>query len=332
MYLVLTLSLNLINGCGGMFSLGHQGFWALGAYAAAGLVLHTNLKEYAPDAVVFALTFVAAALVAALAGFLVGLPCLRLRGDYLALATLGFAEIVRNLIISFHSITGGSSGQSFDPLIISNSPQTELKFFGLYLTVAALLVAVTIWICRNLIRSSHGRAILAVREDEVAAELLGVNVTRYKLLIFVLGAALAGVAGALQANFESDISPRNYEMMEGMLVLLMVVLGGTGSMSGTILATILLYALQVVLKAELYGWPVYFARLTGDKSLIDFARLTQETAALRWQFAFAVLLVLVMISMPNGIFGKRELWQMEWFRWLASKFGVRPRHAARSAA
>jgi branched-chain amino acid transport system permease protein len=332
MYLVLTLSLNLINGCGGMFSLGHQGFWALGAYGAAALIVKTSLTEHLPDAAVFALSFVAGAIVAGAAGFLIALPCLRLRGDYLAVATLGFAEIIRNLLISFDSFLGGSRGQQIPALIVANSPATELRFFGLYLTTAALLVAMAIWICRNVIHSSHGRAILAVREDEIAAELLGVNVTRYKLLVFVLGATLAGVAGALQANFEGYIAPQNYGMMEGIMVLLMVVLGGTGSMSGTILATILLYSLQVVLQAELYGWPVYFAELTGADSLIDFARSMQDTARLRWQFVFAVLLVIVMIAMPNGIFGKREIWQTAWFRRLAGMFGVRPRHAAGSAA
>ena len=106
----------------------------------------------------------------------------------------------------------------------------------------------------------------------------------------------------------------------------------TGSMSGTILATILLYSLQVVLQAELYGWPVYFAEFTGADSVIEFARSMQDTARLRWQFVFAVLLVIVMIAMPNGIFGKREIWQTAWFRRVAGLIGVRPRHAAGSAA
>jgi len=332
MYLILTLSLNLINGCGGMFSLGHQGFWAMGAYGAAALVVKTGLAEHAPGPVVFVLSFVVGAVVAAIAGGVIAIPCLRLRGDYLAVATLGFAEIIRNLLISFDSFLGGSRGQRLPQLIVENSPETSMQFYGLYLAVTALLVAMTIWICRNVIHSSHGRAILAVREDEIAAELLGVDVARYKLLVFLLGAALAGVAGALQANFEGYIAPQNYGLMQGIMVLLMVVLGGTGSMSGTIIATILLYSLQIVLQRELYGWPVYFAEMTGADSLIDFARAVQDMARYRWQLVFAVLLVLVMIAMPNGIFGKRELWQTEWFRRCVGWFGVRPRHAARSAA
>lgn len=331
MYLILTLSLNLINGCGGMFSLGHQGFWALGAYGAAAMVVGTGLAGNVPDIVLFALSLVAGAAAAALSGLIIGFPCLRLRGDYLAVATLGFAEIIRNLLISFDEYTGGSRGLFLPKLIVENSPETRVQFFAFYLTVAALLVAMTIWICRNVIHSSHGRAILSVREDEIAAELVGVNVTRYKLLVFLLGSALAGVAGALQANFEAYIAPQNYVMMTGIMVLLMVVLGGTGSMSGTILATILLYSLQIILQRELYGWPVYLADFTGSKSLHTFAVALQDMARLRWQLVFAVLLVIVMISMPNGMFGKRELWQTEWFRRWTSKIGFRPRHAARSA-
>lgn len=332
MYLILTLSLNLINGCGGMFSLGHQGFWALGAYGAAALIVKTNLAAWVPGPMLFVLSIFAGAIVAAMSGLVIGVPCLRLRGDYLAVATLGFAEIIRNLLISFDSFLGGSRGQRLPQLIVENSPDNSLRFYGLYLTCAAVLVAMTVWICRNVIHSSHGRAILAVREDEIAAELLGVNVTRYKLLVFLLGSALAGVAGALQANFEGYIAPQNYGLMPGIMVLLMVVLGGTGSMSGTILATILLYSLQLVLQRELYGWPVYFAELTGSATLNSFAQSMQDLARYRWQLVFAVLLVIVMISMPQGIFGKRELWQMDWFRRLASWFGFRARHAAGGSA
>ncbi len=160
----------------------------------------------------------------------------------------------------------------------------------------------------------------------MAAELVGVNVTLYKLLVFMLGAALAGVAGALQANFEAYIAPQNYGMMPGIMVLLMVVLGGTGSMSGTILATILLYSLQIVLQRELYGWPVYFAELTGSAGVRSFAVSLQEVARLRWQFVFAVLLVIVMIAMPQGILGKREIWQTAWFRRVAGWLGFHGRH------
>lgn len=332
MYLILTLSLNLINGCGGMFSLGHQGFWALGAYGAGALIVKTNLIEYLPGPIVFVLSIITGAVVAAVSGLIIGLPCLRLRGDYLAVATLGFAEIIRNLLISFVSFMGGATGQQLPQLIVENSPETAADFYGLYLGMSAALVLMTIWICRNVIHSSHGRAILAVREDEVAAELLGVNVTWYKLLVFMLGSALAGVAGGLQANFEGYINPQNYGMMQGIMVLLMVVLGGTGSMSGTILATILLYSLQLVLQNELYGWPVYLADRVGSDGLVSFAQSVQELARYRWQLVFAVLLVIVMISMPQGIFGKRELWQTNWFRAIASKLGVRPRHARGTAA
>ncbi len=327
LYLILALSLNLINGCGGMFSLGHQGFWAVGAYGAAALIV--KLPFDLPGPVVFALSLVVGALCATLAGLIIGVPCLRLRGDYLAVATLGFAEIIRNLLIKLDWL-GASRGQRIPPQVLD--PQDTGAYQAFYLTITWLFVVVTIWICRNVIHSSHGRAILAIREDEVAAELLGVNVTRYKLLVFLLGSMLAGLAGALHANFELYIAPPMFAMLPGIMILLMVVLGGAGSMSGTAIAVFVLYTLQQVLKLGLFGLPTSAASAIGWAPLESLAKSFELLARERWQAMFAILLVIVMISMPQGIFGKRELWQMDWFRRFASWFGFRARHDAGSAA
>lgn len=325
--MILALSLNLINGCGGMFSLGHQGFWAVGAYGAAALIV--KLPYELPGAVMFALSLLVGAVCATIAGLVIGVPCLRLRGDYLAVATLGFAEIIRNLLIKLDWL-GASRGQRISPQVLDPQDTTAYQWF--YLAVTWFFVAVTVWICRNLIHSSHGRAILAIREDEVAAELLGVNVTRYKLLVFLLGSMLAGLAGALHANFELYIAPPMFAMLPGIMILLMVVLGGTGSMSGTAIAVVILYTLQQVLKLGLFGLPSSAAESIGWGPLEDLARSFESLARDRWQVMFAVLLVIVMIAMPQGIFGKRELWQTDWFRRLATRLGVHARHAARNDA
>lgn len=324
-YLILALSLNLINGCAGMFSLGHQGFWAVGAYGAAALVVKSPIEL--PGPVLFALSLAVGALCATIAGFVIGVPCLRLRGDYLAVATLGFAEIIRNLLIKLDWL-GASRGQRVPPQVLD--PQNAASYHLFYLAVTWLFVAVTVWICRNLIHSSHGRAILAIREDEVAAELMGVNVTRYKLLVFLLGSMLAGLAGALHANFEMYIAPPMFAMLPGIMILLMVVLGGTGSMSGTAIAVFILYTLQQVLKLGVFGLPSAAAEVIGWTPIESLARSFELLARERWQVMFAILLVVVMIAMPQGIFGKRELWQMEWFRRLAARLKFRPRHATGS--
>jgi len=326
LYLILALSLNLINGCAGMFSLGHQGFWAVGAYGAAALVV--KLPFELPGPVMFALSLIVGAICATLAGLIIGVPCLRLRGDYLAVATLGFAEIIRNLLIKFDWL-GASRGQRIPPQVLD--PQDTAPYHWFYLAVTWFFVLVTVWICRNVIHSSHGRAILAIREDEVAAELLGVNVTRYKLLVFLLGSMLAGLAGALHANFELYIAPPMFTMLPGIMILLMVVLGGTGSMSGTAIAVVVLYSLQQILKLSLFGLPTSAASAIGWPPLEALAKSFELLARERWQAMFAVLLVIVMISMPQGIFGKRELWQTERFRRWAGRLGFRARTARTGA-
>src|SRR5258708_2825038 len=240
-YCILALSLNLINGSLGTFSLGHNGFWGMGAYAGA--IVVWVLGSPAGSLPVFFLSFIAAMAASALFGLLVGAPCLRLRGDYLAIATLGFSEIF--IICARNSESwrqfgerglGGAAGFSVgdgfkggNDVMMTLAHDSNDKRQAVYLILTWFLVALTFVLIRNLIKSGHGRAIQAIRDDEVAAELIGVNLINYKVLVFVIGAALAGMAGALSANYRSDVSPNMFPMMEGIKVLLMVVLGGLGS-------------------------------------------------------------------------------------------------------
>jgi branched-chain amino acid transport system permease protein len=290
-WLVLTLSLNLINGYCGLFSLGHQGFWAAGAYAAAATV------TYMPSGgdhnwLGFFLSFPIAIFVAAAFGLLVGLPCLRLKGDYLAIATLGFSQILRNLIENSEWLKK-SAGLSLPNVI--RTATTKNWNYGIYLVLSWSAVALTVWILRNLIRSSHGRAIQAIRDDERAAELLGVNLTHYKVLVFVTGAALAGLAGALFANFNAFVSTGHFDFNRGVEMVVMVVLGGMGNMRGTIAATVVLYFTgNVFLKwLPAVNVPVFWDPAQGGVVYRDIKDL--------WQIFYSLLLIVVVLARPQGL-------------------------------
>jgi branched-chain amino acid transport system permease protein len=316
-YLILALSLNLINGYAGMFSLGHQGFWAVGAYAAGALIVHTPIEL--PGPVLFGLSLVCGVLLATLSGLIIGVPCLRLRGDYLAIATLGFAEIIRILLNNFEWVDA-SRGLEIPYQVVVRSPETVTSFYVFHLLFTWAMVALTFVVCRNLIHSSHGRAVLSLREDEVAAQLIGVNITRYKVLTFLLGSALAGLAGAVHANFTGLIAPRDFTIISGILILLMVVLGGMGSMSGTVLATFVLYGVQQLFKLELLDIPTRIASAFGWDWLLGLAEGLELVARERWQVFFAVLLIVLMISLPQGFLGKKEIWETAlWRRFFVRK-------------
>jgi len=302
-WLTLTLSLNLINGFCGLFSLGHQGFWAVGAYAAAATVLYLPGSLGGSEFAAFLLSFPLAMLAAALFGLLVGLPCLRLRGDYLAIATLGFSEILRNLIQNSEAL-GQSLGMSITN-VIRKSVEDRKHFYLLYLVVAWAIVALTFVVLRNLMRSSHGRAIMAIRDDDRVAELLGVNLTRYKVMVFVIGASFAGLAGALFANYNALVTPEDFSFNQGVLIVVMVVLGGMGSFSGTALATILLYFAPVLLSLWLPSTklPVFYDPTQGGVVYRDLKEL--------WQVLFSVLLIVVVLVRPQGIMGGSG-WRMPW--------------------
>jgi branched-chain amino acid transport system permease protein len=278
--IMLAVSLNLVNGFTGQFSIGHAGFMAVGAYTSAVLTMRVFPGWIAamsgfPDFVSHGIVLLVATLLgggaAALAGLAVGLPSLRLRGDYLAIVTLGFGEIIRVIILNVDAI-GGARGLSGVPVYTS--------FFWL-----ALGVVTVVAVSYNLLGSTHGRAMLAIREDEIAAEALGVPTTRYKVAAFVVSAFFAGVAGALYAHYDSYLNPSSFTFLRSIEVIAMIVLGGLGSISGAILAAIVLTVLPEALRSvREYRMVIY-----------------------------AVLLIVLMITRPSGIMGTREV-SLAWLR------------------
>jgi branched-chain amino acid transport system permease protein len=232
LYVTLSVSLNLINGITGQFSIGHAAFYQVGAYIAAYFTV-TFFKTQPLSLVPWMiLMIVVGACGAAIAGFVVGLPSLRLRGDYLAIVTLGFGEIIRIVTQNIENIgttkIGGAYGMNVEP---------KAQFIWLVWLLAIVCVAV----CRNLLKTAHGLPFLAVREDEIASSAMGVNTSKVKVTAFVIGSAFAGAAGALFAHNEGFISPGTFPMDLSFIILTMVVLGGTGSITGSVVAGLLLF-------------------------------------------------------------------------------------------
>ena len=226
---ILAVSLNLINGYTGQFSLGHAGFMAIGAYVAAAMMFYALprvLGEVPPQGaawlVFFLITLVVSGFAAAIAGLVVGIPSLRLKGDYLAIVTLGFGEIIRVVLLNLEPMRGS---RGFSDLEKLDDP---------FLVLLGVVAVVTV--TRNLVSSTRGLAFLAVRDDEIAAEAVGVNTTRYKVSAFVIGAFFAGLAGGLYAHTEAYIIPGAFDFVKSMEIVAMVVLGGMGSIPGAILA------------------------------------------------------------------------------------------------
>ncbi len=290
---VLAVSLNIVNGMTGQFSIGHAGFMAVGAYLAGSMSI--ALREWAilgvpvavSDQLVFVLSLLFGGSCAALCGLVVGLPSLRLRGDYLAIVTLGFGEIIRVAVQNTERF-GRALG-------LAGTPQHSSLFaigFAAFLTV---LVA------RRIAGSSHGRSLWAIREDEVAAEAMGVATTAYKVRAFVISSFFAGVAGGLFAHFVPIVVPGSFTFVKSMEVVVMVVAGGLGSTSGAILAAIFLTLLPEVLRSAF----VTLGR--GDASLAQMADQIRMPI-------YGILLVLLMLLRPQGLFGSREIW--DWLpRW-----------------
>ena len=269
--IILAASLNLINGYTGQFSLGHAGFMAVGAYV--GVVLTTNFQMAFPVAIL------AGGVTAGLLGALIGLPTLRLRGDYLAIATLGLGEIVRIVIINVPYV-GGAAGFKGIP------HHTDF-------TWVFCLMLVTLFIIKNFVNSRHGRACLAIRENEIAAESMGVNTTRYKVLAFSIGAFFAGVAGVLFGHNMYILSPASFTFMQSFNILIMVVMGGRGSMTGSIAGALVV----TFLSAALASFPN--------------ARM----------IIYALALILLMFYRPQGLFGYVEVTAMQPLRRFFKKGG-----------
>jgi len=233
--IILAVSLNLINGHTGQFSLGHAGFMAVGGYTAAAMTL--NLGPQLPESfgpVLFVAALLAGGVLAAVTGLAVGIPTLRLRGDYLAIVTLGFGEIIR-VILQNMDCVGAASG-------LSGIPEKTTLFW------AFGLAAVTVYVIGCLVNSTYGRGFIAVQDDEVAASASGINPTRYKVTAFVIGAFFAGIAGGLFAHHKLFLSPTNFDFMKSIDIVVMVILGGMGRTGGVILAAILLTLLPEFLR------------------------------------------------------------------------------------
>ncbi|OTA41306.1 MAG: ABC transporter, partial [Symbiobacterium thermophilum] len=262
------IGLSLIYGFAGQFSLGHAAFYGIGAYVAAYIT-----KAYGGTTLNFVLGLLAGALAAALIAFLIGLPILRLRSDYLGIATLGFGVIVKVFLDNSDKLSkllGGSIGMTGIP---------RLTTFPWVFWSAVLVIL----LARNLVHSSHGRACISVREDEVAADIMGIDTTRFKMLAFTLGCAMAGLAGGLYAHLYAFLHPKSFEFLKSFDVLLIVVLGGLGSLTGTVVAGISVVFLQEVLRDVL------------GQQFLDWRGVV-----------YALVLIVLMILRPQGLMGGWE--------------------------
>jgi branched-chain amino acid transport system permease protein len=270
--IMLSTSFNLIAGFCGQFSLGHAGFMAVGAYVGAVTSLHFHPFEGPIEILNYPIYVMAGGLCAAFAGLLVGVPSLRLRGDYLAIVTLGFGEIIRVVLLNLE-VVGGARGLYGIPGS-TNFAACVHAFFWAGATVLLL------W---RLVHSSFGRAFLSVREDEIAAECMGINTTRVKVLSFVVSSFFAGAAGAIFAQTTNSLNPASFQFVKSVDVVIMVVLGGMGSLSGSIIGAIVVTILPEALRP--------LQEYTGvDLRLV----------------IYSLVLVLLMILRPEGILGSRE--------------------------
>ena len=233
--LILAVSLNLINGHTGQFSLGHAGFMAVGGYTAASITLALSHQfPAAATPVLFVAALLAGGLTAALAGLAVGVPTLRLRGDYLAIVTLGFGEIIRVILQNMDSV-GAASGLKGIPHLTS--------FFW-----AWAFAAITVFVITSIVNSTYGRGFIAVHDDEIAASSVGINPVRYKVTAFLFGAFFAGIAGGLYAHHKQFLSPTGFDFLKSIDIVMMVILGGMGRTAGVIVAAVLLTLLPEFLR------------------------------------------------------------------------------------
>lgn len=270
---ILATSLNLVNGYCGQFSLGHAGFMAIGAYVSGVLSLYFQVFEGPLHILNFPFYALAGGLAAGVAGWFVGVPSLRLRGDYLAIVTLGFGEIIRVVLLNLESV-GGARG-------LYGIPGPQSFFMGS--TLAFTLAGGTWLFLWRLTQSSFGRAFLSVREDEIASECMGVNTTRAKILAFVISSFFAGVGGSLFAHTTNYLNPASFQFMKSVDVVIMVVLGGMGSMTGAVIAA----AIVTILPEAL--------------------RPLQEYTGLDLRMViYSLSLVLLMILRPQGLLGTKE--------------------------
>ncbi|MCL1993450.1 MAG: branched-chain amino acid ABC transporter permease [Spirochaetes bacterium] len=259
---LLAMSVNMIVGITGQLSLGQAGFLAIGAFSC--IFFHADMGLSLP------LSAFLAMLVTAFAGFLIGFPVMKLSGDYLAVVTLGFGEIIRIVFINLRDLTGGPNGRQFITPMILNIEMSMIVVFS--------VLVVTLAITQNLVRSTYGRAIMACRDDEIAANACGINIFRYKMAGFVVAAAIAGAGGALFAMVVGLVQPNVAQFIRSVDFLIFVVLGGMGSFTGSIMAAFVLTYLQ------------------------EFLRFLQDFRFL----VYPLILIFIMIFRPQGLLGVKE--------------------------
>ena len=273
---ILAVSLNLVNGFTGQFSMGHAGFMSVGAYMSAYITsqVFAAHPEWVDDpwkaGVVFLFSLIAGGLAATAAGYCVGLPSLRLRGDYLAIVTLGFGEIIRVIFLNMDAVGGASGISGIPPLA------TFGWIFG--------FVVITIFCVWRVIHSAQGRILLAIREDEIAGTAMGVNTTQGKVRAFAMGAFFAGVGGGLFAHYLRTLNPGIFDFNRSFEIIIMVVLGGMGSISGSVFAAVFLTVLKELLRP--------LQQITG----VDLRMVI-----------YSLVLIIMMLTRPKGMFGTSEI-------------------------
>lgn len=276
---ILAVSLNMIIGFLGQLALGHAGFMAIGAYTSA--IVTTYLKL--PLIFLFPISFILSGLLSSLAAAIVGVPALRLKGDYLAIITLGFSEIIRNIIINL-KITKGSRGfKNIMPYVGNTRGSSEFKLYVNF-TVIFVCTVLTVFFISNLIKTRHGRAIKSINEDEIASSATGINTTYYKIFAFSFGAFFAGIAGALYAHNINLLNPNIFSIDKSIEIAILVILGGMGSIPGSIIAAILLTFLQESLTAYAEFRMLIYSLLlicimiikTKAPGLLDFKKLIKK--------------------------------------------------------
>ena len=271
-YIILTLSLNLIVGFTGLAALGHAAFSCIGAYTSSLLALNLGVSPW--------IGLFMGAFLAALSGIVIGYPAVRLKGDYLALATFGLGVIVYSIAKNWISLTRG-------PMGLPGIPGFSVFGFQLsaiwsYLLLVLIFVVITIVVINRIVNSPFGRILRSIREDEIASQAMGKNVNKYKLLVFIIGAFFAAIAGSLYAHYITFIDPSSFTVMESITILLMVIFGGMGSIRGSVVGAVVLVVFPEMLR--FLGFP-------------------SSIAAPMRQMIYGLLLVILMIKRPQGIMG-----------------------------
>jgi len=272
-YIILTLSLNLIVGYTGLPALGHMAFACVGAYTSSLLALNYGISPW--------IGLVIGACLASLLGLIIGIPSIRLKGDYLAIATFGFGVIVYSISKNWVDLTRGPMGLPGIPKF--NLFGFELQPVWSYLILVAIFVAMTGFAINRIVNSPFGRILRSIRDDEIASLSIGTDVNKYKLIVFVIGAFFAGIAGSLYAHYITFIDPSSFTVMESIAVLLMVVFGGMGSIKGSFVG-----ALVLVIFPE----------------MLRFLGMPSSIAAPLRQMIYGLLLIVLMLKRPQGIIGE----------------------------